>query len=206
MRQGSPIEYIVIHYVGAVSTARNNAIYFQEGYRAASAHYFVDEQPIIYQCVDDSLSAWSVGDKYNSRINNQNTLNIELCNCVNVFQKLDFYQRTIENAAFLTALKAVEYKIPLDRVIRHYDVTGKQCPAPFVQEPQRWNDFKGKVADAIMAMVYEEWQKDLQAKSVDELMEKGIINDSKWKTDYNPIPPWLFWHMLNTTYKNMCKG
>ena len=39
-------KYIVIHYVGAVSTAKNNANYFYNAYRGASAHYFVDENEI----------------------------------------------------------------------------------------------------------------------------------------------------------------
>ena len=36
-------KYIVIHYVGEASTALNNAKYFENSYRGASAHYFVDE-------------------------------------------------------------------------------------------------------------------------------------------------------------------
>ena len=46
------IKYIVIHFVGAVSSAKNNAIYFKSTYRGASAHYFVDEND-IYRDVED---------------------------------------------------------------------------------------------------------------------------------------------------------
>ena len=37
------IPYLVIHYVGAVSSAKNNCEYFYSTYRGASAHYFVDD-------------------------------------------------------------------------------------------------------------------------------------------------------------------
>lgn len=46
-------KYIVIHYVGAVSTAKNNADYFENVNRNASANYFVDENE-IYRVVKDS--------------------------------------------------------------------------------------------------------------------------------------------------------
>jgi N-acetylmuramoyl-L-alanine amidase CwlA len=52
VRNGRKIEYIVIHYVGAVSTAKNNTIYFKDAYRGASAHYFVDDSS-IWQCVEE---------------------------------------------------------------------------------------------------------------------------------------------------------
>ena len=60
------IEYIVVHFVGAVSTARNNASYFKNTYRGASAHYFVDENEIV-QVVEDKDISWHCGaDKYYS--------------------------------------------------------------------------------------------------------------------------------------------
>ena len=51
-RNGQKIEYIVLHYVGAVSTAKNNAEYLhRDSYLGWSAHYFVDERE-IWQSVD----------------------------------------------------------------------------------------------------------------------------------------------------------
>ena len=53
--------YIIIHYVGAQSsTAYNNATYFYNGDRGASAHYFVDDTS-IWQSVEDHHGAWHVG-------------------------------------------------------------------------------------------------------------------------------------------------
>ena len=142
-------EYIVIHYVGAVSTARNNADYFYNTYRGASAHYFIDENS-VWQVVEDNDTAWSVGgSKLNSggRLHgiakNSNTLNIEMC-----VKKKDgkwFYEpKTLENTADLVKQKMKEYGIPASKVIRHYDVTGKSCPANYIDE-KAWNELHAKL-------------------------------------------------------------
>ena len=52
------IRYIVIHWVGAVSTAKNNAEFFARANRNASAHYFVDKDE-IWQSVLDKNAAWA---------------------------------------------------------------------------------------------------------------------------------------------------
>ena len=36
--------------------------------------------------------------------------------------------------------------MPIQNVVRHYDVTGKDCPAPFVEQPSLWDDFKAALA------------------------------------------------------------
>lgn len=56
-------KYIVIHYVGAASTALNNANYFENVNRNASANYFVDDNE-IYRVVKDEDIAWHCGDTY----------------------------------------------------------------------------------------------------------------------------------------------
>lgn len=51
------IQYIVIHYVGATSSAKANANYFYLFYRGASAHYFVDDKE-IWQVVKEENISW----------------------------------------------------------------------------------------------------------------------------------------------------
>ena len=43
----------------------------------------------------------------------------------------------------------IDWRIPADRVIRHYDVTGKICPKYFVDYPEKWEDFHKDVKKAI---------------------------------------------------------
>ena len=87
-RYGKDVDYIVVHYTGAPGSAVNNATYFANGYRGASAHYFVGYSGEVWQSVSDSLSAWSVGgNKYPGtkggsvygKCTNYNSINIEMC-------------------------------------------------------------------------------------------------------------------------------
>ena len=42
------------------------------------------------------------------------------------------------------------YHIPIQNVIRHYDVTGKVCPAPFVEDARAWLRFKQRLEEGPM--------------------------------------------------------
>ena len=59
----------------------------------------------------------------------------------------DFTEATIKNAADLVKLLMKKYNVPVERVIRHYDVTGKVCPKPFVDDEKVWKTFKERLAD-----------------------------------------------------------
>ena len=146
-------KYIVIHYVGAVSTAKNNADYFYNAYRGASAHYFVDENE-IWQVVEDTDTAWSVGgSKYNNAggsmygiIKNSNSLSIEMCVKRDVNGNWYYEQATLDNTASLVQAKMAEYGISANNVYRHYDVTGKSCPANYLDD-NSWGVLKAKLTN-----------------------------------------------------------
>jgi N-acetylmuramoyl-L-alanine amidase CwlA len=53
-----------------------------------------------------------------------------------------FKDETIKNAAELTKTLMAKYNVPAENVIRHYDVTGKVCPAPMVKDANLWSEFK----------------------------------------------------------------
>lgn len=141
-------KYIVIHYVGAEGDAISNAKYFQKEPRGASANYFVGFNGDIYQSVDDGNIAWHVGaQKYiHKQCRNTNSIGIELCCHKNPDGKTwRFEKQTVNRAAALTVALMFQYDIPLKNVIRHYDVTGKICPEPFVRDKKAWADFKALV-------------------------------------------------------------
>lgn len=141
-RSKSAIKYIILHYVGAVSTAKNNAEYFYDKFRGASAHYFVDENE-IWQVVEDNDSAWAIGaNKYYTDARNTNSISIEMCCYKNSKGKLDIKEEVVNKAIELTKELMEKYDIDVDHVIRHYDATRKVCPAPFVNDESRWQDFK----------------------------------------------------------------
>lgn len=139
------IKYLVMHYVGAVSTARNNASYFKNTYRGASAHYFVDDNEVV-QVVEDKDIAWHCGnDVYYSGARNSNSLSIEMC-CYKMSNgNLNITADTEARAVELAKELIKKYNIPIENVVRHYDVTRKNCPAPFVTDEERWNNFKKKL-------------------------------------------------------------
>lgn len=142
--------FLVEHYVGAVSTAKNNADYFYSVNRGASANYFVDDNE-IWQVVADKDIAWhcgTTGKYYHKECRNENSIGIEMC-CIKVDGKLQISEKTEQNAIELTKELMAKYDIPVENVIRHYDVTHKKCPAPFVNDKQRWENFKNALVDHV---------------------------------------------------------
>ena len=134
---GRDIDGIVMHYVGAISTAKNNADYFAGGNRNASAHFFVDENE-IWQSVEIENSAWhcgggphsqgSGGSSWGYKLGNYNTIGIEMC-CKTIDGKTCVPYAVMENAARLVQWLIEAYGVDPAAVCRHYDITGKTCPA-----------------------------------------------------------------------------
>ena len=145
------IKYIVIHYVGATGGAEANCKYYAEADRSASAHYYVDFDGSVWQSVEDKNIAWHCGAKsyVHAECRNANSIGIEMC----VRNKGDqsskskdwyFEDATVQAAIALTKELMAKYGIDADHVIRHYDVTGKICPNPYVYNHTKhtWEDFK----------------------------------------------------------------
>jgi len=141
-------KYIVIHYVGAVSSAKNNANYFYLVNRGASAHYFVDDKE-IWQVVNDCNSSWHCGAKvyFHSECRNTNSIGIEMCCKKDKNGKLYISEKTIQKTIELVKLLMKKYKIDINHVLRHYDVTHKNCPAPFVENEELWINFKNRLIE-----------------------------------------------------------
>lgn len=137
--KGNDIKYIVIHYVGATGTAKNNVDYFYGGDRQSSAHYFVDDGS-IWQSVEDFNGAWHVGNT-KTEVNNRNSIGIEMC-CPNLNHLVS--QTTEFNTIELTKHLMSKYNIPIGNVRTHYEVSGKTkvCPNWSENNWKRWHDFK----------------------------------------------------------------
>lgn len=146
-RPGEPLEKIngvVIHYVGNPgTTAHANRNYFESlAYGLentyASSHFIVGLEGEVIQCVPLMEIA------YASNTRNGDTVSIEVCHPdeTGEFSPVT-YQRTVE----LTAWLCREFRLdPSQDVIRHYDVTGKECPRYYVEHPEAWDDFRADVA------------------------------------------------------------
>ena len=146
----SKIDWIILHYVGAVSTAKNNAEYFYDKYRGASAHYFVDDKE-IWQVVEDNDAAWAIGaNKYYTDARNSNSISVEMCCYYMKNGNINVAKEVEEKAVELVKMLMKKYNIDVDHVIRHYDATRKNCPAPFVSDTERWNNFKKKLQGEVV--------------------------------------------------------
>ncbi len=142
--------WIVIHYVGAVSSAKANALYFYNAKRNASASYFVDPKE-IWQVVDDKNAAWHVGaTRYFNSCRNTNSIGIEMCCKKDSKGKWYFEPETVENTLDLAAMLMLKYNIPIERVCRHYDVTKKRCPEPYVRDEDAWQEFLNRLEKKVM--------------------------------------------------------
>lgn len=120
------IQFIVVHYTSnRGDTAKNNVDYFAREDVGASAHYFVDENE-AWQSVKDSDVAWHCGAKtyYHDKCRNANSLGVEIC----MNDKTGKVREgSINNAAELVRFLMKKYNVPIDNVLRHYDVTHKNC-------------------------------------------------------------------------------
>lgn len=174
-RSKEQIKWIILHYVGAVSTAKNNAEYFYDKFRGASAHYFIDENE-IWQVVEDNDSAWAIGaNKYYTDARNTNSISIEMC-CYNNNGKIDIKEEVVNKAIELTKELMKKYDIDAEHVIRHYDATRKNCPAPFVNDESRWNDFKKALGDKTTNNT------SSSSNSTNSTSKKKLDVDGKWGT------------------------
>lgn len=162
------IQYICIHYVGATGDADDNVAYYNRPTTTnASADFFVGHGGDVWQYNPDPKAryCWAVGGNKQSqygaslygKAKNANSISIEMCvktrgNKTQANHK-DWYftQETIDATVELTKYLMKLYNVPAERVIRHFDVTGKLCPGvvgwnyPSGSE-SAWADFKAKIA------------------------------------------------------------
>lgn len=167
----SRIKYIVIHYVGALGGAEANCKWYAGGNRGASAHYFIGFDGEVCQSVEDKNIAWHCGAKTyrHPECRNANSIGIELCVRNKGSQAADsrdwyFEDATVATAIALTKELMAKYDVPADHVIRHYDVTGKICPNPYVYNHTKhtWEAFKAALEAP--ESVVTGWDRDSQGK------------------------------------------
>ena len=181
----SKIKYIVVHYTANDGDSdEGNGNYFANHIKQASAHYFVDGDSIT-QSVPDNYIAYSVGgSKYTDcnktgggklygQCTNANSISIELCDEVKNGIS-DFTQATLDNAVELIKVLMKKYNIDINHVIRHFDVTGKPCPKPYVDNA-KWKEFKNIITGSgeLTMAQYEELKKEIEAltKTVENLVK-----------------------------------
>ena len=196
-RRPSDICYLVIHFTANDGdSAKNNADYFAREAPGASAHFFVDERE-IWQSVKEKDIAWHCGTRgmyFHPYCRNANSLGVELCSRKRG-EKYYFTPETVKNAQQFVRSLMKRYGIPTENVVRHYDVTHKNCPAPFVEDAGAWQRFKAGLME--------------QAKE-DNMTEKQVtqlIKQSKTVFDTEEaVPEWGRATIEKLTKRGLLRG
>jgi N-acetylmuramoyl-L-alanine amidase len=131
---------IVIHYVGNPgSSAQGNHDYFENPDSNVASHFVIGLNGEIIQCLPldekSAASNWRNGD----------TISIEVCHPDDTGAfNASTYASLVKLTKWLVELGNLN---PKKDIIRHYDITGKECPKYYVDNPDAWEGFKQDVAD-----------------------------------------------------------
>ena len=139
------IRGIVVHYTAKPgATAMDNRNYFENlkdtHETKVSSNFVIGMEGEIVQCVP----TWEVAYAANSR--NNDTVSIECCH---PDESGAFTDATYASLVDLCAWLCLKFDLTEEDVIRHYDVTGKECPRYFVEHTDAWENFRADVKEAL---------------------------------------------------------
>ena len=125
---------VVVHYTGnANTTAEQNRSYYgqlaQTQETKVSSHFVIGIDGKVIQCVPLDEVAYCSNER------NSDTLSIECCH---VDGSGKFSEATLDSLTKLLDWLADTYRLQRGQIIRHYDVTGKECPLYYVKYPDEW--------------------------------------------------------------------
>ena len=139
------INGIVVHYTANPgASAKANRDYFENlkdtHKTKTSSNFIIGIDGEIIQCVP----TWEVAYASNDR--NKDTVSIECCH---PDESGKFTKDTYRSLVQLTSWLCMKFDLKAADVIRHYDVTGKNCPKYFVEDEDAWNGFIKDVSNAL---------------------------------------------------------
>ncbi|KFZ42672.1 N-acetylmuramoyl-L-alanine amidase [Anoxybacillus flavithermus] len=146
------VKKLVLHWTANPgATAANHFTYYDqtiiEAKRYASAHIFVDKNEAINIIPLDEVAYHANDGTYRGVPElkpNANLLSIGVEMCVE--KDGTFHPDTIARTEDVFVELCQRYKLdPLKDIVRHYDITRKNCPAPWVKNGQAFEDFKKRV-------------------------------------------------------------
>jgi N-acetylmuramoyl-L-alanine amidase len=157
----------IVHWVANPgSTPKENRDYFaglaETGIevRFASTQYIIGIDGAVLQTMPEAEVAYHCGaDEYTDEAKdafgfycalplspNLCTVGVELCHSD---WTGEFTDRTLESAVELFADICYRHNVPTSYLMRHYDITEKNCPNYFVDHPNEFYDFRIEVAKSI---------------------------------------------------------
>ncbi len=135
------VNSLVIHWVANPgSSAVENRDYFESlsdgNGRSASAHFIIGLDGEIVQCIPISEMAYACKDR------NVDTLSIECCH---PDEDGKFNDATYYSLVDLAGWLCVRLNLSPQDILRHYDVTGKDCPKYYVVHDESWQSLKNDI-------------------------------------------------------------
>lgn len=143
-RPGDPMEEVngvVVHYTANPGTdAKANRNYFENlkttHTTKASSHFVIGLRGDIVQCIPTQEISYASNDR------NGDTISIEVCHPDETGKfKEESYTALVELVAWIVC----EHHLNSDEILRHYDITGKNCPKYYVEHKEAWKQFKQDV-------------------------------------------------------------
>lgn len=186
---------------GYIEKGSKNKAGIGTSFRYGSAQWFIDMDSATL-CIPQTEEAFGCGDRALPRNNgydgqtklahdvfqnkpNKHALNYELCNNAD-------WAKTCANGAVIIARDMVTYGIPITMVFRHHDISGKNCPKPFVDSESAWLAFKKLIEKELKLLIVKEVYKmftdenlisDWAKASVTRMVEIGVFSKS---TEFRP--------------------
>jgi N-acetyl-anhydromuramyl-L-alanine amidase AmpD len=198
---------LVIHWTGNIlkgSDADNTISYFHQlakGGRSASAHYSLDSTKIV-QAIPENEMAYHVGaKKYKTQrfgsYPNRALIGIEVC----VNMDADFKQTYALLVKFAAAVCKKYGFDPMVDMVRHYDVTGKDCPMMMTEYIHDENHVRSFVEESFLYVKQKYGDAEYRKRVTEGInfMKAGLVIDGKQGD--------ALWNKLRQDVKNeMVKG
>lgn len=138
-------EYITVHNTANDASAENEIRYMIHNTNQTSYHYAVDDKEAI-QGVALDRNAWHCGD--GNGAGNRKSIGIEICYSKSGGER---YYKAEKNAVKLIAQLLHVRNWGIDRVKKHQDWSGKNCPHRILGEG-RWQSFLNEVKEELNAL------------------------------------------------------
>ncbi len=114
---------IVVHNTANDASAQNEIAYMRRNSNTVSFHYAVDDKEVV-QGIEENRNSWNAGDGSKGK-GNREGISIEICYSKSGGER---FIKAEENAVELIVDILKRYGWGIDRVTKHQDYNGKNCP------------------------------------------------------------------------------
>lgn len=178
--------FIVLHQTKEPVTAQDRAYFYKENDIGLSTHYLIDDNEII-QVVEDDAGSFHIVDGYITgewykEVTSEDSIGITMCINDDYEVAENTYKLTLELVKYLID----KYDIEPNDVLRHYDVSGKDCPSAWRNNNwETWWKFKnelGSTRSSVTATSISVTSNEVLATEVEIKVEDLKILDNKENT------------------------